>query len=128
MALLNLAFSFVPPERFIQNVLKNAGSQHVNVDNLSPQDLDQLSRLIADALQVVDRDQQASGALIRDRGPGPRDLEADPNVAEKETGKVEKKEKLLEKAPTPKPQESATLSLAALQGNFIMIYFLFSHN
>ncbi|XP_078790494.1 receptor-type tyrosine-protein phosphatase N2 isoform X2 [Oryzias latipes] len=102
-------------ERFIQNVLKNAGSQHVNVDNLSPQDLDQLSRLIADALQVVDRDQQASGALIRDRGPGPRDLEADPNVAEKETGKVEKKEKLLEKAPTPKPQESATLSLAALQ-------------
>uniref|UniRef100_A0A3P9IK50 Protein tyrosine phosphatase receptor type N2 n=1 Tax=Oryzias latipes TaxID=8090 RepID=A0A3P9IK50_ORYLA len=124
MALLNLAFSFVPPERFIQNVLKNAGSQDVNVDNLSPQDLDQLSRLIADALQVVDRDQQASGALIRDRGPGPRDLEADPNVAEEETGKVEKKEKLLEKAPTPKPQESATLSLAALQGNFIMIYFL----
>uniref|UniRef100_A0A3P9LIV3 Protein tyrosine phosphatase receptor type N2 n=1 Tax=Oryzias latipes TaxID=8090 RepID=A0A3P9LIV3_ORYLA len=102
-------------ERFIQNVLKNAGSQHVNVDNLSPQDLDQLSRLIADALQVVDRDQQASGALIRDRGPGPRDLEADPNVAEEETGKVEKKEKLLEKAPTPKPQESTTLSLAALQ-------------
>lgn len=101
----------------------------MNVDNLSPQDLDQLSRLIADALQVVDRDQPANAALIRDRGPGPRDLEADPNVAEEEAAKAEEEEKkLLEKPPTLRPQESTSLSLAALQGNFIMIYFLFSHN
>ncbi|XP_024120843.1 receptor-type tyrosine-protein phosphatase N2 isoform X1 [Oryzias melastigma] len=103
-------------ESFIQNVLKNAGRQHVNVDNLSPQDLDQLSRLIADALQVVDRDQPANAALIRDRGPGPRDLEADPNVAEEEAAKAEEEEKkLLEKPPTLRPQESTSLSLAALQ-------------
>ncbi|XP_053186790.1 E3 ubiquitin/ISG15 ligase TRIM25-like [Scomber japonicus] len=43
-------------KRFIQNVLKNVGRQHLDVDNLSQQDVDQLSRLIADALQVVDHD------------------------------------------------------------------------
>ncbi|XP_068605445.1 receptor-type tyrosine-protein phosphatase N2-like [Brachionichthys hirsutus] len=60
-------------ERFIQTVLKNAWRRHVNVDNLTSQDLDRLSRFIADALQVVDQDQGPNGGLSRVR-PGPRDL------------------------------------------------------
>ncbi|XP_056913826.1 receptor-type tyrosine-protein phosphatase N2-like isoform X2 [Takifugu flavidus] len=60
-------------ERFIQKVLHNVDRQHVSVDNLTPHDLDQLSRLIVDALQVVDQDQGQNRGLARVR-PGPRDL------------------------------------------------------
>ncbi|AWP03596.1 putative receptor-type tyrosine-protein phosphatase N2-like [Scophthalmus maximus] len=63
-------------ERFIENVLKNVGRQRVDVDDLTPQDLDQLSSLIADALQVVDRDQGTNRGLSRAR-TGPRDLEGE---------------------------------------------------
>lgn len=76
-------------ERFIQNVLKNMGREHVDVDSLNQHDLDQLSSFIADALQVVDRDQSQSQVQDRDLsqaqsevqeeqsgpGPGPRDLD-----------------------------------------------------
>uniref|UniRef100_A0A8D3BYI2 Receptor-type tyrosine-protein phosphatase N2-like n=1 Tax=Scophthalmus maximus TaxID=52904 RepID=A0A8D3BYI2_SCOMX len=68
--------SISPPERFIENVLKNVGRQRVDVDDLTPQDLDQLSSLIADALQVVDRDQGTNRGLSRAR-TGPRDLEGE---------------------------------------------------
>lgn len=61
------------PERFIQKVLHNVDRQHVSVDNLTPHDVDQLSRLIVDALQVVDQDQGQNRGLARVR-PGPRDL------------------------------------------------------
>lgn len=63
------------PERFIQKVLLNVDRQHVSVDNLTPHDLDQLSRLIVDALQVVDQDQGQNRGLGPARvRPGPRDL------------------------------------------------------
>uniref|UniRef100_A0A3B5AE04 Receptor-type tyrosine-protein phosphatase N2-like n=1 Tax=Stegastes partitus TaxID=144197 RepID=A0A3B5AE04_9TELE len=96
-----------PPERFIENVLKNVGRQHVDVDNLTPQDLDQLSSLIADALQVVDQDQ----GRTRARGPGPRDLEGEPGEEdEEEEGEEEEK---LASAPTLKSLESTAEALAS---------------
>lgn len=61
-------------ERFIQNVLKNVGRQHVDVDSLTQHDLDQLSSLITNALQVVDKDQGQTAPGPR---PGPRDLEGE---------------------------------------------------
>ncbi|KAM4551303.1 receptor-type tyrosine-protein phosphatase N2-like [Odontesthes bonariensis] len=106
-------------ERFIKNVLKNVGRQHVNMDELTPQDLDQLSRLIADALQVVDRDQGLNGALIRVRGPGPRDLEGELSVGEEEADGDEGEEKLQHNTPTLSPQESTSVSPAALQERHI---------
>nr|XP_046263990.1 receptor-type tyrosine-protein phosphatase N2-like isoform X2 [Scatophagus argus] len=108
-------------EKFIKKVLKNVGRQHVDVDDLTPQDLDQLSRLIADALQVVDRDQGRNRDLTRvkpgprDLGEGPRDREEEEEEEDKEVGRDEEEEKLLEKAPTLKPQESTPVALAALQ-------------
>ncbi|KAM6919191.1 receptor-type tyrosine-protein phosphatase N2-like [Xenentodon cancila] len=103
-------------ERFIENVVKNIGSEHVDVDDLTPHDLDQLSSLIADALQVVDQDQGANGALSRDRGAVLRDLEGERNEGqEEEVSRAEEDEKLLQEAPTLKPQESSAVSPAALQ-------------
>ncbi|CAJ1072988.1 receptor-type tyrosine-protein phosphatase N2-like [Xyrichtys novacula] len=104
-------------ERFIEKVLKNVGRQHVDVDELTQQDLDQLSGLIADALQVVDQDQARNKGLIRDR-PEPRDLEdKEKSVEEEEEEAVtdEQEQKLLENAPTLKPQESASAEPSALQ-------------
>uniref|UniRef100_A0A3Q3BHH3 Receptor-type tyrosine-protein phosphatase N2-like n=1 Tax=Kryptolebias marmoratus TaxID=37003 RepID=A0A3Q3BHH3_KRYMA len=97
-------------EKFIENVVKNVGRQHLNVDNLSPQDLDQLSSLIADALLVVDQDPGLSRGLSRDRGHGLRDLEE-----ELSDSRDEEDEKLLQNAPTVKPQESLPMSLTAPQ-------------
>ncbi|KAM9323433.1 receptor-type tyrosine-protein phosphatase N2-like [Pholidichthys leucotaenia] len=100
-------------ERFIENVLKNVDRQHIDVDNLTPHDLDQLSSLIAEALQVVDQDQGQSRGLSRIRGPGPRDLVRELHDREDEDG--EEEEKLSENIPIPKPLESAPVELAALQ-------------
>ena len=99
----------------------------MDVDELTPQDLDQLSRLIADALQVVDQDQGLSRGLAQGR-PGPRDLGeelSDGEQEEEQAARDEEEEKLLKNAPTLKPQESTPVVLAALQGNFIMIHFVF---
>ncbi|XP_029308859.1 receptor-type tyrosine-protein phosphatase N2-like [Cottoperca gobio] len=102
-------------ERFIQNVLKSVGRHHVDVDGLTPQDLGQLSRLIADALQVVDRDQGLNRGLTRVR-PRPRDLEGElQDEEEEEAGRDEEDEKLLQNAPTLEPQESSPTAPAALQ-------------
>ncbi|XP_052332963.1 receptor-type tyrosine-protein phosphatase N2-like isoform X2 [Oncorhynchus keta] len=54
-------------EVFIQKVLKNVGRHNVDVDDMSPKDMDQLSTLIANALQVVDKKHPQAR-------PGPRDL------------------------------------------------------
>ncbi|XP_067864235.1 receptor-type tyrosine-protein phosphatase N2 isoform X2 [Heptranchias perlo] len=43
-------------ENFIQSVVQQLGTQHVNVDGLTSMQLDELSGVIADALQVVDDD------------------------------------------------------------------------
>ncbi|XP_071346335.1 receptor-type tyrosine-protein phosphatase N2-like isoform X2 [Trachinotus anak] len=104
-------------ERFIENVLKNVGRQHVAVEDLTPQDLDQLSNLIADALQVVDQDQGINRGLTRVR-TGPRDLEGElrnGEEEEEEAARDEVEEKLLETAPTLKPQGSTSKMPAALQ-------------
>ncbi|XP_030607491.1 LOW QUALITY PROTEIN: receptor-type tyrosine-protein phosphatase N2-like [Archocentrus centrarchus] len=106
-------------ERFIKNVLKNVDRQHVDVETLTPQDLDQLSSLISEALQVVDQDQGLNRGLGQMRGPGPRDLEGELSDGEEERGEEEEEEvsrdELLENAPTLKPQESTPIALAALQ-------------
>ncbi|XP_077368586.1 receptor-type tyrosine-protein phosphatase N2-like [Festucalex cinctus] len=83
-------------EKFIQNVLKNMGRQHLDVDNLTPHDVDRLSDLIVDALQVVDKD--------RDRvPPGPRDLGGQLSDARKE---IAGDEQNVEGAPTVKMTSS----------------------
>ncbi|RXN17331.1 receptor-type tyrosine- phosphatase N2-like protein [Labeo rohita] len=42
------------PEKFIDGVVNQLGRQSVNVDTLTPKDLDKLSKVITQALQVVD--------------------------------------------------------------------------
>ncbi|XP_062259698.1 receptor-type tyrosine-protein phosphatase N2-like [Platichthys flesus] len=107
-------------ERFIEKVLKNVGRQHVDVDNLSLHDLDQLSSLIADALQVVDKDQGPSRGLTQAR-TRPRDLEGELRSDEEEekeeevAARDEEEEKLLANAPTLKPQGSTPIVPAELQ-------------
>lgn len=116
--------SMSAPERFIEKVLKNVGRQHVDVDDLTPHDVDQLSRLIVEALQVVDHDQGPNRGLSRIR-PGPRDLGAElseRDEGEEEDAGDEEEEKLLDNAPTLKPQESTPVVPAELQGNFIVIH------
>lgn len=105
-------------ERFIEKVLKNVGRQHVNVDQLTPHDLDQLSRLIADALQVVEQDQGPSRDRPRLR-QGPRDLGGEMTGDEGEGGEKtmqEGEEKALENPPTLKPRGGAEETPAELQG------------
>ncbi|MEQ2302317.1 hypothetical protein AMECASPLE_005576, partial [Ameca splendens] len=110
-------------ERFIEKVLKNVGRQHVDVDNLTPQDLNQLSSLIADALQVVDQDQGLNRGLNRDRGPGLRDLEGEQSDSSLEASRAEKDKTMLQNVPTlnPNPQENTPLAQEshtdALQAN-----------
>ncbi|KAM5157681.1 receptor-type tyrosine-protein phosphatase N2 [Mantella aurantiaca] len=41
-------------ETFIQNVVKELGKHKMNIDNLSPKELDELADVIADTLQIVD--------------------------------------------------------------------------
>lgn len=96
-------------EKFIEKVLKNVGRQHVDVEQLTPHDLDQLSRLIADALQVVEQDQ---GPRLRQ---GPRDVGGE--MAEDEDEAEEGEEKTLEDPPTLKPRGGAEGAAAELQGS-----------
>ncbi|XP_072543257.1 receptor-type tyrosine-protein phosphatase N2 [Salminus brasiliensis] len=53
-------------EKFIQGVVNQLGQQSVNVDTLSPGDLDQLSEVIAQALQVVDGVEGVKGREVTD--------------------------------------------------------------
>ncbi|XP_077580775.1 receptor-type tyrosine-protein phosphatase N2-like [Stigmatopora nigra] len=55
-------------EKFIQKVLKNMGRQHLDVERLTPHDMDQLSDFIVDALQVVDKN--GHGVRARDSEGG----------------------------------------------------------
>lgn len=109
--------------------MQNVGRQHVDVDNLTPKDLDQLSTLIADALQVVDQGPGINRGLVRVR-PGPRDLEGELKDGEEDEGEAigDEEEKLLENAPTLKPQERTLIEPAALQGLFIVTHLMFLHN
>ncbi|KAF5902982.1 receptor-type tyrosine-protein phosphatase N2-like isoform X1, partial [Clarias magur] len=68
-------------ETFIRNVLRNVGRHNVDVESLSAADLDQLASLIADALQVVDKQAE--------KGYRPRDLQTeDLQTVDPETGEL----------------------------------------
>ncbi|XP_061653826.1 receptor-type tyrosine-protein phosphatase N2-like isoform X1 [Phyllopteryx taeniolatus] len=104
----------VVDEKFIQNVLKNIGRQHLDVDNLTPHDMDQLSNLIVDALQVVDKDRTADQERIRS---GPRDLGGELSDGKEEERKetARDEEKITEDAPilmtsSDPPQEVQSLT------------------
>ncbi|XP_043917964.1 receptor-type tyrosine-protein phosphatase N2 isoform X2 [Protopterus annectens] len=56
----------VVDETFIQNVVKQLGKHSVNVERLSPKELDELADVIADALQVVDA--KHGGRSLQERG------------------------------------------------------------
>lgn len=91
----------------------------MDVDQLTPHDLDQLSRLIADALQVVEQDQGPPRDRPRLR-QGPRDLggEMAGDEDESEGEEVEEgEEKALENSPTLKPRRLAEDTPAELEGS-----------
>ncbi|XP_069067261.1 receptor-type tyrosine-protein phosphatase N2 isoform X2 [Pleurodeles waltl] len=48
-------------ETFIENVVKELGKRKVNIDHLSPKELDELADVIADTLQVVDAKEGGTG-------------------------------------------------------------------
>ncbi|KAM9791957.1 receptor-type tyrosine-protein phosphatase N2-like isoform X3 [Syngnathus typhle] len=88
-------------EKFIRNVLKNIGRQRLDMDDLTPHDVEQLSNLIVDALLVVDKD-----------GSVDRDASADRNGLRDLAGKEEeqKKEEIVEEAPTRDPPQDQSLT------------------
>ncbi|XP_037132798.1 receptor-type tyrosine-protein phosphatase N2-like isoform X2 [Syngnathus acus] len=88
-------------EKFIRNVLKNIGRQHLDMDDLTPHDVERLSNLIVDALLVVDKDGSVDRDASADRN-GLRDL------AGKEEG--QKKEEIVEEAPTRDPPQDQSLT------------------
>ncbi|KAB5578976.1 hypothetical protein PHYPO_G00189240 [Pangasianodon hypophthalmus] len=57
-------------EKFIQGVVKQLGQQSINMDTLTPGDLDQLSEVITQALQVVDDGEGVKGreVMVDDEG------------------------------------------------------------
>lgn len=89
------------------------------MDQLTPHDLDQLSRLIADALQVVEQDQRPPRDRTRLRQE-PRDLDGEmaEDEGEGEREEVEEgEEKTLENSPTLDPRGGAEDAPAELQGS-----------
>lgn len=88
----------------------------MSVDNLTPQDLDQLSRLIVDALQVVDQDRGHNRGLARVR-PGPRDVGGRlTDDEEDEGGENEEEERLPENPPvTPADRQGDFLGSAFIR-------------
>ncbi|KAK3513701.1 hypothetical protein QTP70_028906 [Hemibagrus guttatus] len=68
-------------ETFIRNVLRSVGRHNVDVESLSAADLDQLASLIADALQLVEKQAE--------NGYKPRDLQTeDLQTEDQETGEL----------------------------------------
>ncbi|XP_072910973.1 receptor-type tyrosine-protein phosphatase N2 isoform X1 [Hemitrygon akajei] len=49
-------------ENFIQSVVQQLGAEHVDLDSMTSNQLDALSSVLADALQVVDDDRTSKGA------------------------------------------------------------------
>ncbi|CDQ99352.1 unnamed protein product [Oncorhynchus mykiss] len=99
-------------EVFIQKVLKNVGRHDVDVDDLSPKDLDQLSTLITDALQVVDQEHTQAQSRA-----GPRDLgeEGNEGPGGEGPGEQEEKEKSVPPSTTEKTAESTPVEEAVVQ-------------
>lgn len=88
--------------------------QHVDVDKLTPHDVDQLSRLIVDALQVVDKDQGQNGGPFQAR-PGPRDVGGQLTDEEEEDG-ADKENEEEDRPLRLDPGEDGPVSPAELQG------------
>ncbi|XP_042163775.1 receptor-type tyrosine-protein phosphatase N2 [Oncorhynchus tshawytscha] len=99
-------------EVFIQKVLKNVGRHDVDVDDLSPKDLDQLSTLITDALQVVDQEHTQAQSRA-----GPRDLgeEGNEGPGGEGPGEQEEKEESVPPSTTEKMAESTPVEEAVVQ-------------
>lgn len=91
----------------------------MDVDKLTPHDLDQLSRLIVDALQEVEKDRGRAG-------PGPRDVEGQLTDEEEEGADRdnEEEERWQGNPPPLKPRENLPDAPAELQGHFgcILVY------
>ncbi|MGH0169130.1 UNVERIFIED_CONTAM: hypothetical protein FKN15_066754 [Acipenser sinensis] len=64
-------------ESFIENVVKQLGKHSVNIDGLSPKELDQLADVIADALQVVDQGDTNPQEMKRVSASGMEEYEND---------------------------------------------------
>lgn len=88
--------------------------QHVDVDKLTPHDVDQLSRLIVDALQVVDKDQGQNRGRFQAR-PGPRDVGGQLTDEEEEEG-ADKENEEEERPMRLDPGQDGPVSPAELQG------------
>ncbi|XP_012994821.2 receptor-type tyrosine-protein phosphatase N2 isoform X2 [Esox lucius] len=88
-------------EVFIQKILKNVGRH--DMDDLTPKDLDQMSRLIADALQDQTRAR-----------PGPRDLGEEEEEEQEDTNEGPGEQKVESVLPSV-PEGSAPVEEAALQ-------------
>ncbi|XP_062377688.1 receptor-type tyrosine-protein phosphatase N2 isoform X2 [Sardina pilchardus] len=76
-------------ERFIQSVVTQLGRKSVNVEAMSPKDLDQLSDIIAEALQVVDGvgpqvSRQRGREVTADEGAADEDEDEDESEGESE--------------------------------------------
>ena len=95
---------------------------------LAPEDLDQLSSLIADALQVVDLNAPGPG-LTRDR-PEPRDLEQEQQEEQggeerrggeggEEEEEEEEEEEKVEEVSTMKTLEGSPIQEAELRGDWL---------
>ncbi|KAL7875478.1 hypothetical protein AOLI_G00104410, partial [Acnodon oligacanthus] len=80
-------------EKFIQGVVNQLGQQSVNVDTLTPGDLDQLSEVIAQALQVVDGVGGVKGREV---------LDDEEQETKKEAGDREQRERTAGPRITPK--------------------------
>ncbi|MGH0156362.1 UNVERIFIED_CONTAM: hypothetical protein FKN15_031408, partial [Acipenser sinensis] len=64
-------------ESFIENVVKKLGKHSVNMDGLSPKELDQLADVIADALQVLDQGDTNPQEMKRVSAPSMEEYEND---------------------------------------------------
>ncbi|XP_074841157.1 receptor-type tyrosine-protein phosphatase N2 isoform X2 [Carettochelys insculpta] len=67
-------------ETFIQDILKDLKKHKVNVDNLSPLELDEMADILADAIQVVDveeRKESGTGKFKGERAKAEVDAEAE---------------------------------------------------
>lgn len=80
LSVQNLLLMLLDPfsEKFIQGVVKQLGQQSINVETLTPSDLDQLSEVITQALQVVDDAKGVKGREVKvdDEGTMKKESEA----------------------------------------------------
>ncbi|XP_069504080.1 receptor-type tyrosine-protein phosphatase N2 isoform X2 [Ambystoma mexicanum] len=76
-------------ETFIQNVVKELGKRKVNIDHLSPKELDELADVIADTLQVVDAKEGQNGKAEEERGEQDMKRVVAPGFQENQDGLTE---------------------------------------